>query len=225
MEMTSQSELVSEVNARGFAFLPSYNPKKCTDNAIARLGTIEKLTGLSEIQELTPKKAADSPPNIYSGNFGYSNFPFHTDLAHWYVPPRFFVLRCIEGTPSVKTLLVDSRSIIQSVGDENLRRALVQPRRPIEGNRFLLHILEQRSLGDCRFRWDTLFIVPSTDHSSRMCLAIKEHIANLKTVDIVLEQPGDTLVVDNWRMLHGRSAVPATQRHRRIHRAYISSLI
>ncbi len=46
-----------------------------------------------------------------------------------------------------------------------------------------------------------------------------------KNVDFVLEQTGDTLVVDNWRMLHARSAVPMTQRNRKIHRAYLSTLL
>jgi L-asparagine oxygenase len=223
--MPSQAELASEVNANGFAFLPSHLPKRTTGDAVALLGMIEKLTGFNEIQELTPKKAADSPPNIYSGNFGYAPFPFHTDLAHWYMPPRFLVLRCIEGAPDVKTHIIDSISIIRSVGEENLRRALVQPRRPIEGNRFLLHILEPCSLANSRFRWDTLFIVPSTDRSSRIFSAIKKCISEIKPLDFVLRRPGDTLIVDNWRMLHGRSAVHVSQCHRKIHRAYLSSLL
>jgi len=44
-------------------------------------------------------------------------------------------------------------------------------------------------------------------------------------MDFVLEKPGDTLVVDNWRMFHARSAVPTTQRNRNIHRAYLSTLL
>ncbi len=43
-----------------------------------------------------------------------------------------------------------------------------------------------------------------------------------KTDRFAFENPGDTLVVDNWRMLHARSAVPMTQRSRKIHRAYLS---
>ena len=225
MKTSPQQKLAAEVNAGGFVFLQSYLPKKSTRDIIAKFGTIEKLAGLDEIQELTPKNASDSPPNIYSGIFGCDKFPFHTDLAHWYLPPRFFVLRCIEGASEVKTHLLDSVKIIQSVGSENLRGTLVQPGRPIEGNRCLLRILDQNSRDGSLFRWDSLFIIPSTNHSLQMCLAIKETIANTKPRDIVLERPGDTLIVDNWRMLHGRSAVPAGQRHRKINRVYVSSLL
>ena len=225
MKIASQSELTAEVEATGFVFLPSHLPKQTSGEAITRLGTIEKLAGLNEIQELTPKDSADSSPNIYSGNFGCGDFPFHTDLAHWFLPPRYLVLRCVEGARDVRTRLVDSKSIVQSVGEDSLCRALVQPRRPIEMNRSLLRILERCSTNHSRFRWDNLFIVPATDHSSRTCAAITKNLAAAKPVDFVLEKSGDTLVVDNWRMLHARSAVPMTQRSRKIHRAYLSNLI
>jgi alpha-ketoglutarate-dependent taurine dioxygenase len=39
-----------------------------------------------------------------------------------------------------------------------------------------------------------------------------------------LTSPGDTLWVDNWRMLHGRSAVTADQADRVIERAYFGEL-
>ena len=225
MSIALKSELAAKVNETGFAFVASHLPHQTCGEVIARFGAIEKLAGLNEIQELTPKDAVDSPPNIYSGNFGCEEFPFHTDLAHWFLPPHYLVLRCVEGTRDVRTRLIDSGCIVQSVGEDNLRRTLVQPRRPVEMNRSLLRILERCSTGEWRFRWDSLFIVPSTAHSSRTYRAIKENLATAKPLDFVLEQPGDTLVIDNWRMLHARSAVPMTQRNRRIHRAYLSTFI
>ena len=224
MRVTSQSELAVEVDVTGFAFVPSHLRGQTSYDAISSLGTVEKLSGINEIQELIPRNPSDSPPNIYSGNFGYSDFPFHTDLAHWFLPPHYFVLRCLEGASDVRTRLIDSAAIVQSLGEDSLRRALVKPRRPIEMSRPLLHILERCSVDKLRFRWDSLFIEPSTEHSTRVCSAIEEHLDTIKTIDFVLEQPGDTLVVDNWRILHGRSAVPTAQRNRRIHRAYLSIL-
>jgi Taurine catabolism dioxygenase TauD, TfdA family. len=35
--------------------------------------------------------------NQYSGNYGLAEFPLHSDLAHWAVPPRYFMLRCVAG--------------------------------------------------------------------------------------------------------------------------------
>jgi hypothetical protein len=59
VKLVSQSELAVELNASGFAFSPAYLQKKATAGASARHGTIEKSRGLNEIQEVTPKKAAD----------------------------------------------------------------------------------------------------------------------------------------------------------------------
>ncbi|WP_189666890.1 TauD/TfdA family dioxygenase [Pseudomonas amygdali] len=43
-------------------------------------------------------------------------------------------------------------------------------------------------------------------------------------MDVCLCNPGDTLIVDNWRMLHGRSAVPTSAMRRQLERIYISEL-
>lgn len=40
----------------------------------------------------------------------------------------------------------------------------------------------------------------------------------------VLLNKGDTLLLDNWRVLHGRTAVPSSTSSRKIHRLYLSSL-
>ena len=43
-------------------------------------------------------------------------------------------------------------------------------------------------------------------------------------IAFTLTNPGDTLIVDNWRFLHGRSCVPAVDVNRRIERVYLSEL-
>jgi hypothetical protein len=62
-----------------------------------QLGIIDKVEGLATVQTLIPRKVSSSPPNTYSGNFGHAEFPLHTDLAHWALPPRYLLLRCIRA--------------------------------------------------------------------------------------------------------------------------------
>lgn len=45
-----------------------------------------------------------------------------------------------------------------------------------------------------------------------------------KLVTLSLLNPGDTLIVDNWRFLHGRSSVQADDAGRCIERVYLSEL-
>ena len=50
------------------------------------------------IQTLEPKSLDEAPPNTFSGRYGRSAFPFHTDLANWTTPPRYVLLRAVKPT-------------------------------------------------------------------------------------------------------------------------------
>ena len=161
--------------------------------------------------------------NSYSGNFGYGEFPFHTDLAHWYIPPRYLVLRCAIGAPGVKTRILDSVPLVEKLGHQSLSRALVQPRTPITGHRLVLRLFDCESHGTL-FRWDSLFLLPANTHGEAMVGTIAEYLRAATATEIALNHTGDTLVIDNWRILHGRSAVSKSERERKIDRAYLSTL-
>jgi L-asparagine oxygenase len=216
--------LSQELDESGFAILPGFAPESSTDVVVASLGNVVTLTGTTPVQVLRPREKADSPPNIYSGQFGKSEFPMHTDLAHWYVPPRYFVLRCVVGAPDVATRLLDGLGIMERFGIDTLYRTLLQPRRPSDGRRPLLRMLNRTDAGEHQLRWDSLFVQPATESSSKTFQAISEFIDAQLEKQIYLTNPGDTLVIDNWRMLHGRSAVPPTAGARHIERAYMRSL-
>lgn len=208
----------------GYALLPCLVPDASTEVAAASLGDVLTLAGTTRVQALRPREKADAPPNIYSGQFGKSEFPMHTDLAHWYVPPRYFVLRCVVGAPDVATRLLDGRGIMERFGIDTLYRTLLQPRRPSDGRRPLLRMLNRTDIGEHQLRWDSLFVQPATESSSKTFQAISGFIDAQLETQIYLTNPGDTLVIDNWRMLHGRSAVPPTAAARHIERAYMRSL-
>jgi len=176
--------------------------------------------GLPDVQVLIPRLQTEATPNAYSGTYGQGSFPLHTDLAHWFTPPRYFALRCVTGGAGVSTLLIDSKDLVAEIGDLPLRRALVHPRRPIEGSRPLLRLLDRRE-AESFLRWDSLFVSPATKESAATCAAVKRSLSAPATFKFILLRRGDTLVVDNWRMLHGRSPVPATSVDRRIERVYL----
>jgi len=217
--------LTQELGEAGYAFLSGFASLSSTDAAVASLGDVLTLPGTTRVQVLRPREKADAPPNIYSGQFGKSEFPMHTDLAHWYVPPRYFVLRCVVGAPDVATRLVDGRKIIDQFGIDTLYRTLLQPRRPSNGRRPLLRMLNRTDVGEQQLRWDSLFVQPATESSSKTFQAVSEFIDSQVETQIYLTTPGDTLVIDNWRMLHGRSAVPPNASARHIERAYMQALV
>jgi alpha-ketoglutarate-dependent taurine dioxygenase len=216
--------LQSTVTRQGFAFLSRIVPDQNPLHAFERIGDMVAV-GDQRTQELRPRHHEEAPHNIYSGNYGLGEFPLHSDLAHWYIPPRYLVLRCVQGAADVYTQLFDTRLITKVIGRSVLRRTLAHPRRPVNGRLPLLRILEEPQNLGTLIRWDSLFIKPATDASVRTFRTIRDVLSEAPIIRHSLCSPGDMLVIDNWRMLHGRSAVSPTALDRHISRAYLSRLL
>lgn len=219
------SAIRSVLDLQGFAFIPSHVPDQEPLQAFGHLGVIVSVGTQNDTQSLRPRRLEEAPRNIYSGNYGLSEFPLHTDLAHWYVPPRYLALRCIVGASNVETRLLDGRLIERKIGRSRLRRTLVQPRRPLNGRLPLLRILDEPQNLGMLIRWDSLFIKPASDDSADTFNTIQVVLSEAPAIRVALTSPGDTLVIDNWRMLHGRSEVPRDGLQRHIERAYLGGLL
>lgn len=205
----------------GFALLRELAPELQTIEAMGRLGTIVQANSLPKIHTLKPKSAVQ--PNTYSGNYGLGEFPLHSDLAHWPIPPRYLALRCLIGVAGVRTRLLDGTSLIDAIGYLRLERTIVQPRRLLANGRPLLRLLSETSAGQI-LRWDELFIIPASPSSALAVAEVRQFLASADLQNVELLVPGDTLVIDNWRMLHGRSCVPPATAHRHLERVYLGDL-
>ncbi|MDX0509602.1 hypothetical protein GOE04_16370 [Sinorhizobium medicae] len=215
-------ELKSQLAAAGFVLLNSYRPGADVVDVAEELG--ETLTpwegGL--VQTLSPRAQGD--PNTYSGNFGLGAFPFHTDLAHWRIPPRYLVLRCVTGYADVPTSLVDGNSLVEALSRSVLARAIFKPRRPRDGAYALLRLLEDTADGRHLLRWDELFLQPASPVGGKANDLVREWLSDCQPMSVALAQPDDTLIIDNWRMLHARSPVLAGREDRAIQRVYLRGL-
>ena len=170
------------------------------------------------VQSLVPSRASVDTCHTYSGVFGLEEFPFHTDLAHWFVPPRYLLLRCVVPDRRVTTPIVHSGIVVEAIGSERLRRARFRPRKRLKEKMFQIRIFS----GDC-FRWDSIFIEPV----SRIGHEVKAEILGLdyRSVSrkIALEQAGEWVLIDNWKVMHARSFVPPGS-SRLVERVYLTKL-
>lgn len=183
------------------------------------LGKIDVIQGISPIQTLAPRPSLGGGPS-YSDNFGFGEFPFHTDMAHWSTPPRYFALVCISGSSSVKTNIIHRNHVLSTKEQAESARAIFRPRRPIEGRQTPL-----RMMSSDIFRWDALFLEPVNRTAARIAGLLRDRFCDAKPIEVALEEPGQALIVDNWRTVHGRSAVPPDSKSRVLKRIYLESVV
>jgi hypothetical protein len=215
------TDLERQIDTVGYSIIRGAAYGVATDSFAAQLG--EPIAPWDDccIQRLVPK--ATSTPNTYSGIFGLGRFPFHSDLAHWPVPPRYLLLRCVRGHADLPTLLLDGLDLAAAVGTENMTRALVRPRRLRSGNMRLLRLLEDGPDGRIG-RWDEVFLKPASRVGSESFGRMQSLLAASVPTPAEMVNDGDVLIIDNWRMLHSRPAVPDERRDRILERVYLRSL-
>lgn len=216
-----RSHIRDAIEENGYAFLEEHLVGRSTAEVVSEVGLPIALGSDNAVHALVPRPEHEASNTTYSGEYGLGTFPLHTDLAHWHAPPRYFVLRCVLGFDAVPTLVVDGMRAVRRVGRDVLSRALMQPRRSLMGRRSLLRLYEP---GTGRLRWDERYIVPASPAGLRGSTALKEVLAGEDPKRLSLARPGDTLIVDNWRIVHGRSAVPENCRARVVERVYLQRI-
>jgi L-asparagine oxygenase len=219
----------AQLERDGFYFCRALAPEMPTVEIALRVGAIvdfERLlpsSGISTVQVLRPRRAIDVGPNRFSGYFGLGAFPLHTDLAHWALPPHYFLLRCAAGADDVFTSVLSWSRIVESVGTAALQKAVFGGRRPRIGRSGLVRAMSRHD-GAVVFRWEPIFLKPLNQEARALAKTMGNSEWNEAASKILLKEPGDTLIVDNWSMLHGRGEVKAVNEGRQIERVYLSEV-
>lgn len=211
--------LYQDLRKFGFAVCNGTEAELRSIDAAHKIATEIGAVVFGAVDQLTVTAAGIKPLNTYGGNYGSGELPLHSDLAHWYRPPRYLMLRCIKGVTGVSTRLVDLRSLEEVIPRAIMRRALLSPRRQLDGKMYLLRMLTDEML-----RWDQLFLKPQNREARIVADLMQQSKSKLPITEIKLVRPGCILLVDNWRVLHGRSPVPDGETGRTIDRIYLETL-
>ncbi|MCE5983731.1 TauD/TfdA family dioxygenase [Pseudomonas sp. LF19] len=227
-EQIGESTVASALARHGYLFLKAWQPEVSIFELACSIGAVvdvEKIAGsyrIGNVQTLKPRESDVSSPHSYSAVYGFNDFPLHTDYAHWGTPSRFLMLRCRTGDPSVSTYLLPS-SCIADHASHIIDRAIVAPRRKHPAQAICPLAVRYRKAGQVGFRWDSLFLRPLNQAAEALAEVVKAR-ARIDRIAVALSDPGDTLIIDNWNMLHGRSEVPQQGLGRHIERIYLSTL-
>jgi alpha-ketoglutarate-dependent taurine dioxygenase len=155
----------------------------------------------SPVEILTPIEMNKAKPSSPSRMFGLGALPLHTDTAHWIEPCRYIVLGCVSpGQCGRKTVLADSSAL--DINEEMQQILRDCQYRVLNGRRSFFASVQGPE--GSFFRFDQACMVP-IDVRSRIALErVGSAVFDLPTEKVNWVK-GQVLVIDNWRILHGRS--------------------
>lgn len=152
---------------------------------------------------IQPRAADDAHPRSLSLRYGLGALPFHTELSHRTKPCRYLLLGCIDpGSPAAATMLLDWRNLRFSPQELDLLEAA--PILVRTGRRsFYSTILAP---GGLFFRYDPACLEPLDDRGRSALRLVEARIDGAASeAEAHHWRQGDILIIDNWRVLHGRS--------------------
>lgn len=192
---------------------------KCLIEIAMTLGKPKRLRNSGEIvQKLAPTLARNAHPNSLSARHSFASFPMHVDTAHWSSPCRYVILGCSNvGSGERRTRLLDFNSLSISESEKSLLYST--PFRVVNGrNSFYSSVLsDQREF----IRYDPGCMVPIFNSGNQVFEILSEERWNNKIEEIEW-QTGTLLIIDNWRMLHGRGLSLKEDSDRLLHRVLVA---
>jgi len=153
-------------------------------------------------ETLTPRTRAQSHARSQSASHGLGALPVHVELSHRLVPCRYVVLGCMDpGRPTCATTTVEWRSAGFTPDETRLLKAA-----PLLIRNGRASFYSTALPADGRFlRWDAECVEPVDARGREAVEVLMRRLSSL-TAERHLLEAGEILVIDNWRLLHGREA-------------------
>lgn len=171
-------------------------------NLCDELGTVIYGRGGADIESISPTPREFAHQRSLSAVHGLGALPLHVELSHRIRPCRYVALACLNtGTASVPTALLDRHTIAFSADERTmLRNAVLLVR---SGRRsFYSSILPP---DDLWLRFDA-GCMEAFDARGRAAMEMIEDRLARSSPTLHHWRAGEILVIDNWRVLHGRAS-------------------
>jgi Taurine catabolism dioxygenase TauD, TfdA family len=174
---------------------------------IGELGRIGDLLGTrtagraGALEELIqPQQPGEAHARSLSARYGLNALPFHTELSHRPLPCRYLLLGCVDpGSPSAVTMLLDWRTL--GLSPDELQLLEAAPILVRNGRRSFYTMILPSDHAFLRYDPGCLEAV---DARGRAALRLIEHRLASGAPRSHKWRRGDILIIDNWRVLHGR---------------------
>lgn len=149
---------------------------------------------------LKPTDASSANPNSLSEIHSLGEFPLHVDTAHWLTPCRYLILACLSaGSGDRPTLLLDTERLPLSPEQTSILRRT--PFRVTNGRNSFFSAILSKDRQFVRYDQGCMASVRSSDKPVLDIFLASNWTDYVETIDW---HKGKVIVIDNWRVLHGR---------------------
>ena len=199
--MAIPESIVEDLDNQGYCVIEDTSETDMWDVASELGMPRQEMRDGQVVKLIRPQPEQVSFPNTLSSRYGLGSFPFHTDAAYWFKPPRYLILRCVNpGEGNRCTLLSDTRAWLSNDQWNLLSEAICS----IAGRRYFLATIADSDADRVTIvRYDTDCMRPTGKRSSEALALLGKKAAESQSVEIHWRH-GSTLVVDNHRLLHAR---------------------
>lgn len=157
-------------------------------------------------KKLTPKDNKEAINFSLSSAYGLKEFPLHTDGAEYKIPPKFLVLRALANSPT-GTTIADAKTIKTNISACNSKWSVKTKDGII--NTKLFETDKKYNIDFIRFNRLLMKCIEGDK------MHVSKAIDTLST-DIINWTLNKTIIIDNWRVLHGRQHILEKEYDRRI---------
>lgn len=173
-----------------------------------RIGTVVAGRNGALIEPIVPRPTEAAEERSLSAVYGLSELPMHIDTAHYLRPARYLLLGCANpGHSGAQTRLVPISALKFSPGELSLLASAAVLVRT--GRRsFYSTILDK---GRPFLRYDPGCMEPLDARGEEALQIVSDAIGRIEVIKHEWRR-GEILLIDNWNMLHGRTATAADSR-------------
>jgi alpha-ketoglutarate-dependent taurine dioxygenase len=157
-------------------------------------------------KKLIPKDKNEVEHFSLSSAYGLKEFPLHTDGAEYKTPPRFLVLRALSDSPT-GTYIADANSICDNINVCNTKWSVKTKDGIVKTKLYQQH--PKYNIEFIRFNRLSM----KCDEGDK--LDVYKAIDNL-TISSIIWSENKTIIIDNWRVLHGRPTIIEDDYEKRI---------